>query len=176
MRIISGTHKGRRIQIGSNFKARPTTDFAKETLFNVLQNLYDFENLSVLDLFGGTGSISYEFASRGAKVTTVEKNSKHYNYIKKNQEILNFNNIITTVKADVFKLLPKLQQQYDIIFADPPFALEQVVDLPNIIFNSSLLQKEGLFILEHSSANNFSKHPHFKRLVTRGSVNFSFFE
>ncbi len=177
MRIISGTHKGRRFQVGSKFKARPTTDFAKETLFNVLQNLYDFEDLHILDLFGGTGSISYEFASRGAAyVLTLEKNSKHYTYIKKNTADLGFDPTIKTVKADVFTYLPKLTKQFDIIFADPPFDLKEANKLPDIIFNLTILKGNGIFILEHSSDKDFSKHTHFKRLVKRGSVHFSFFE
>ncbi len=177
MRIISGTHKGRRFQVGSKFKARPTTDFAKETLFNVLQNLYNFEELRVLDLFGGTGSISYEFASRGAaNVLTVEKNSKHHAYIKKSISDLGFENTIKAIKADVFTYLPKLTQKFDIIFADPPFDLEEANKLPDIIFKLTILEENSVFILEHSSERDFSKHPHFKRLVKRGSVCFSFFE
>ncbi len=177
MRIISGTHKGRRFQVGNKFKARPTTDFAKETLFNVLQNLYDFEKLRILDLFGGTGSISYEFASRGAtNILTIEKNSKHYAYIKKNTSILGFENIIKAIKADVFTYLPKLTQKFDIIFADPPFDLEEANKLPDIIFNLTVLEKNSIFILEHSSDKDFTKHSYFKRLVKRGSVHFSFFE
>ncbi len=177
MRIISGTHKGRRFQIGSKFSARPTTDFAKETLFNVLQNRYDFEDLAILDLFGGTGSISFEFASRGAQpILTIEKNRKHFDYIRKNSSELGFSEMIKVINADVFGFLPKLSQQFDIIFADPPFDLENAKKLPDIIFNSNLLATDGLFILEHSSDNDFSEHPHFKRLVKRGSVNFSFFE
>lgn len=177
MRIISGTHKGRRFQVGSKFQARPTTDFAKETLFNVLQNRYDFEGLAILDLFGGTGSISYEFASRGAQpILTLEKNSKHYTYIQQNAMLLGLQDAITTVRADVFTYLPKLKRQFDIIFADPPFALEQAEQLPNLIFKLNLLDKTGLFVLEHSSNRDFSNHPHFERLVKRGSVHFSFFE
>lgn len=177
MRIISGTHKGRRFQVGSKFKARPTTDFAKETLFNVLQNLYDFENLAVLDLFGGTGSISYEFASRGASpILTLEKNSKHYEYIHQDIINLGFETAIKTIKADVFSYLPKLNQQFDIIFADPPFALEAAAKLPDLIFELNLLKKNALFILEHAADKDFTNHPHFERLVKRGSVQFSFFE
>lgn len=177
MRIISGTHKGRRFQVGSKFKARPTTDFAKETLFNVLQNLYDFEGLKVLDLFGGTGSISYEFASRGAtSVLTIEKNSKHHEYIKKNSTLLEFNATIKAIKADVFTYLPKLQEHFDVIFADPPFNLENSEQLLQLIFDLELLKKDGMFILEHGEDKDFSKHPQFERLVKRGSVQFSFFE
>ncbi len=177
MRIISGTHKGRRFQVGSKFKARPTTDFAKETLFNVLQNLYDFEGLHILDLFGGTGSISYEFASRGAaNILTIEKNSKHFEYIQRNKVSLGFDNTIKTVKADVFSYLTKLTQKFDIVFADPPFDLEEASKLPDLIFSLDILAENSIFIFEHSSDKDFSKHPHFKRLVKRGSVNFSFFE
>ncbi len=177
MRIISGTHKGRRIQVGNKFNARPTTDFAKETLFNVLQNFYNFEGLNVLDLFGGTGSISYEFASRGAAyVLTIEKNSKHYEYIRENKVNLGFDDTIKTVKADVFTYLPKLTQKFDIVFADPPFGLEEANELPDLIFDLDILTENSVFILEHSSDKDFSKNIHFKRLVKRGSVYFSFFE
>ncbi len=177
MRIISGTHKGRRFQVGSKFRARPTTDFAKETLFNVLQNFYDFEGLHILDLFGGTGSISYEFASRGAAhILTIEKNSKHYEYIQRNKVSLDFDDKIKTVKADVFSYLPKVTQKFDIVFADPPFDLEEASELPDLIFTLDILTEKGIFILEHSSDKDFSKHTHFERLVKRGSVYFSFFE
>ncbi len=176
MRIISGTHKGRRFQVGSKFKARPTTDFAKETLFNVLQNIYDFEDLAVLDLFGGTGSISFEFASRGANpIFTVEKNRKHFEYIAKNSEELGFKEVIKTLNANVFTLVPKLSQKFDIIFADPPFDLEASNTLPDLIFSTEILAEDGLFILEHSSDKDFSQHTNFERVVKRGSVLFSFF-
>ncbi len=176
MRIISGTHKGRRFQVGSKFKARPTTDFAKETLFNVLQNSYDFEDLSILDLFGGTGSISFEFASRGATpILTIEKNRKHFEYIRKNSETLGFSEVIKPINANVFTVVPKLTQQFDIVFADPPFDLEDSKHLPDLIFSSQILTKDGIFILEHSSDKDFTKHIHFERLVKRGSVLFSFF-
>lgn len=177
MRIISGTHKGRRFQAGSKFKARPTTDFAKETLFNVLQNLYDFNNLAVLDLFGGTGSISFEFSSRGAQpILTLEKNGKHHEYIRKNIVELGFENSIKAIKTDVFTYLPKLQEKFDIIFADPPFDLADSIKLPELIFDLNILRENGTFILEHSADKNFSEHPHFERIVKRGSVLFSFFE
>ncbi|PVX49365.1 16S rRNA (guanine(966)-N(2))-methyltransferase RsmD [Balneicella halophila] len=177
MRIISGTHKGRRFQVGSKFKARPTTDFAKETLFNVLQNLYEFTDLAVLDLFSGTGGISYEFASRGANpIFSIEQNIKHYEYIRKNSEALGFGDSINTIKANVFSYLPKINQKFDIIFADPPFDMEETIKLPDLIFHHSLLNTDGIFIFEHSEDKDFSKHPHFERIVKRGSVYFSFFE
>lgn len=176
MRIISGTHKGRRFQVGNKFNARPTTDFAKETLFNVLQNLYDFEDLSILELFSGTGSISYEFASRGAQpILALEKNNKHCEYIKKNIALLGFENHITILKTDIFTYIPRLSQNFDIIFADPPFSLKKLVEIPDLIFKYNLLATDGLFILEHSSDYNFAHHTNFERLVKRGSVHFSFF-
>lgn len=176
MRIISGTHKGRRFQVGASFKARPTTDFAKETLFNVLQNMYDFEGLEVLDLFAGTGSISYEFASRGALVTAIEKNNRHYEGIRKNRDLLGFDDVISMIRADVFKYLPKFKRQFDIVFADPPFALKELQTLPKLVFDLAILAEGAIFILEHGVDYDFSEELYFKRLVKRGSVHFSFFE
>lgn len=176
MRIISGTHKGRRIQVGSKFKARPTTDIAKEALFNILNNLYDFDNLKILDLFAGTGSISYEFASRGVKeVISVEKDYKHYAYISTNVEKLGFEDIINPIKSDCFKFLEKDDLIFDIVFADPPFNLENLTELPDLVMNRNMLSQIGLFILEHPRTYDFSEHPHFERLVKKGSVHFSFF-
>lgn len=176
MRIISGTHKGRRIQVGNKFKARPTTDIAKETLFNILNNLYDFEKLEILDLFSGTGSISYEFASRGAKkVISIEKDYKHHTYIRTNIEHLGFANTIIPIKSDSFRFLEQTSLVFDIIFADPPFEMENLNELPNLVMNKEILTKIGLFILEHPKTYDFSEHPHFERLVKKGSVHFSFF-
>ena len=176
MRIVSGTHKGRRITPDKSFKARPTTDFAKENLFNVLNNIVDFENLSVLDLFGGTGGISYEFASRGAeKVICVELNHRHFSFIQKTVNELQFDQILP-IKSDVFKFLKACHQKFDMIFADPPYDLKKIESIPDLIFEKEILQEDGLLIVEHSSKNDFSKHPFFSEKRTYGSVNFSFFK
>ncbi len=175
MRIISGTHKGRRISPDKSFKARPTTDFAKENLFNVLNNTIDFEDLSILDLFSGTGSISYEFASRGAKlVVSVELNYKHCSFIKKTINELGFNQI-HALRADTFKYLKGCNKKFDLIFADPPFDLGTIDSIPDAILNQNILNENGVVIVEHSSRNDFSQHPLFDEMRNYGSVNFSFF-
>ena len=175
MRIISGQYGGRKINPPHTIKARPTTDFAKEALFNLLNNRIDYEGIDVLDLFAGTGSISYEFASRGARmVTSVELANQQQNFIRKTCLELNIRNI-NLVRGDVFKFIRAAEVQYDFIFADPPYALPQLPLLPDMIFDKSLLRDEGLFVLEHSSNNDFSAHPHFVEHRNYGNVNFSFF-
>lgn len=176
MRIISGTHKGRRISPDKNFKARPTTDLAKENLFNVLNNIIDFEDLSVLDLFSGTGGISYEFASRGAeKVMCVEKNYNHFSFIQKNIKELKFEQI-QAVKSDVFRFLRNYSEKFDLIFADPPFEMKSLETIPELVFEKELLAEDGILIVEHGSTTDFSAHPNFYDKRTYGSVNFSFFK
>lgn len=176
MRIISGTHKGRRIYPDKKFKARPTTDFAKENLFNVLNNTIYFEDLSVLDLFSGTGSISYEFASRGAeKVMCVEKNHSHFSFIQKTIKELKFEQI-RPIKSDVFRFLRNYSQKFDLIFADPPFEMKSIETIPELVFEKKLLSENGILIVEHGSTNDFSTHPYFSEKRSYGSVNFSFFK
>jgi 16S rRNA (guanine(966)-N(2))-methyltransferase RsmD len=176
VRIVSGTHKGRRITPDKSFKARPTTDFAKENLFNVLNNIVDIEELSVLDLFGGTGGISYEFASRGAgKVICVELNHRHFIFIQKTVQELGLDQILP-IKSDVFRFVKSCRQKFDMIFADPPFDLKTLDTIPDWIFEKELLNKNGMLIVEHGSKNDFSSHPNFTEKRTYGSVNFSFFE
>ena len=177
MRIISGTHKGRQIYPDKNFSARPTTDFAKENLFNVLANQISFNDIRVLDLFSGTGSISYEFASRGAReIIAIEVNYKHYSFIQKTIKELKFNNI-KLYKADVFLACKKLKgNTFDVIFADPPYNLDKITELPNAIFENELLSKEGIVIIEHPQNINFSEHPYFSEHRQYGSVNFSIFQ
>lgn len=176
MRIVSGTHKGRRISPDKSFKARPTTDFAKENLFNVLNNIIELEDITVLDLFGGTGGISYEFASRGAeKVICVEKNFRHFTFIQKTIEELKFDQILA-IKSDVFRFLRNYSQKFDMIFADPPFDMKSIETIPELVFEKELLSEEGILIVEHGSKNDFSSHPNFSELRTYGSVNFSFFK
>ncbi|MRT92687.1 RsmD family RNA methyltransferase [Ancylomarina sp. 16SWW S1-10-2] len=175
MRIISGTHKSRRISPDKNFKARPTTDFAKENLFNVLNNTINFEDLNVLDLFGGTGSISYEFASRGAEqVICIELNFKHCAFIKKTIKELGFTQI-HALRADIFKYLKGCKKTFDLIFADPPYDLDTIDTIPDAIFKQNILNENGIVIVEHSSRNDFSQHPLFQETRSYGSVNFSFF-
>lgn len=175
MRIVGGKYKGRIITPPSSFKARPTTDFAKENLFNVLNNMEDIEECDVLDLFGGTGAIAYEFASRGAKkVTCVEMDFHHSRFISQTVEKLGIDNM-SVVKTNVFVFLKRVKASWDIIFADPPYALEGIDELPNIIFEREMLNPDGLFIFEHSGDKDFSNHPHFVEKREYGSVNFSFF-
>lgn len=175
MRIISGKYKGRHFKPSKSFKARPTTDFAKENLFNILANYIDFENLNVLDLFAGTGSIGFEFLSRGvSKVTSVERNIKHLQFLKKISKELEVNNI-KIVKADVFRFLEKTQEKYDIIFADPPYQLDGIEKLPGLIQQNNLLEQDGILIIEHSRQTQFNNLPSFSELRTYGNVNFSIF-
>ncbi len=174
MRIVSGINKGRQIIPPKDLKARPTTDFAKESLFNILNNKIDFENISVLDVFSGTGSISYEFASRGAKsVTSVEINFKHVSFIRSEAKKLNMN--IKVVQANAFYYLKKTKINFDVIFCDPPYDVEGIEQIPEIVFNNNLLVQDGILILEHSKNYNFSENPNFKDVRQYGSVHFSFF-
>ncbi len=175
MRIISGKYKGRHIKVHKNFKARPTTDFAKENLFNVLNNYFDFSEISVLDLFSGTGSISYELVSRGCvSVDLVESDFHSYEFIKKIINDLHMNEI-QPFRADAFKFIQHCPKKYDLIIADPPYTLDKIADLPYLIFIANILKPNGWFILEHSKNYNFSNHPNYRELRKYGSVNFSIF-
>lgn len=175
MRIIGGKYKRRRFDLPKNLKARPTTDFAKENLFNVLNNLMDFEDIKALDLFSGTGAISFELLSRGAsQVVCVEKQFAHYQNIKKIAEELKDENLIA-IKGDVFKFITSSKEQFDFIFADPPYDLTDLEKIPEMVINSGMMKKDTIFILEHSSKNDFSSLPEFDQLRVYGSVNFSFF-
>ena len=176
MRIISGIYGGRRLAPPKNITARPTTDFAKESLFNLLNNRLDFEGIDVLDLFAGTGGIGLEFASRGAReVTAVELAHTQQNFIISACKQLNCRNV-HLVRADAFKYIRACNIQYDFIYADPPYALEQLPTLPDLIFEQELLKPDGLFVLEHSKTNDFSQHPHWIETREYGSVHFSFFK
>lgn len=176
MRIISGKYKGRAINPPRNLRARPTTDFAKENLFNVLGNLVDFEECDVLDLFAGTGSISYEFASRGARsVTSVEINPVHYNFIRQTAAQLGIEHFYA-VKANVFLYLKSCSKQFDLIFSDAPYDLEGSEEVIRLVLEGNLLREEGLLIFEHSKNVDFSGHPCFWQLRSYGSVQFSFFK
>ena len=177
MRAVSGIYKGRRFDVPHSFKARPTTDFAKENLFNVLSNLIDFEdNITALDLFAGTGSISLELLSRGCQqVISVEKDRDHYQFICKVMRELK-TNACTPIQGDVFKFITRTRQQFDLIFADPPYALPNLETLPDLILLNNLLKENGLFVLEHGQGNNFEQHPNFMQHRKYGAVNFSFFQ
>lgn len=176
MRIISGSLKGRAINPPKNLRARPTTDFAKENLFNVLQNLIEFEQCDVLDLFAGTGSISYEFASRGAKsVTSVEINAVHYNFIRQTARELGIRTLYP-VKANAFLYLKSCTKQFDLIFSDAPYDLAGSEAIIPLVLENDLLREGGILIFEHSKDKNFSDHPLFWQLRSYGSVQFSFFK
>lgn len=176
MRIISGTHGGRKINPPSNMPyTRPTTDIAKEGLFNIIQNNLDIESLKTLDLFGGTGSISYELASRGAAdLTIVEKDSNMYDFIKKTAQLLNLKNF-KLVKSDVFKFIEQCTEQYDFVFAGPPYALGTIDDLPIKIFEKQLLNKNGWFVLEHTPRNDYKKFESYHSERNYGTTIFSIF-
>lgn len=174
MRIIRGTCKSRIIHAPKSFKVRPTTDFAKEGMFNTLENNYDFEDLKVLDLFAGIGSISYEFASRGAFVTSVDINHKHIAFIAKMAAGLQLEHIKTT-RDNAFDFLQDEQLDYDIIFADPPYDLENIEQLPALVTANSSFKNDSLFIIEHSRKYDFSESPCFYKLKRYGKVHFSFF-
>lgn len=177
MRIISGSLGGRRINPPTKMPyTRPTTDIAKEGLFNVLQNNLDFEDLKTLDLFGGTGSISYELASRGvADLTIVEKDASMFQFIKKTSEALQLENF-KVVRSDVFKFIEQCTDQFDFIFAGPPYALQTIDDLPVKIFEKALLKPGGWFVLEHTPRNNYEAFPYFKSSRNYGTTIFSIFE
>ncbi len=175
MRIITGEYKGRHFDIPRTFKARPTTDFAKENIFNVLQGYIDFEDATALDLFAGTGSISLELVSRGCKqVVSVEADRDHANFIRQCFKKLNEERDIL-VRGDVFRFLKSYHQKFDFIFADPPYALEDLAKIPDLVLNGELLNEDGIFVFEHGKNHDFSDHPRFLEHRSYGSVNFSLF-
>lgn len=177
MRIIGGEHRGIRIHLPKSFRARPTTDTAKEGLFNILNNRIFFEDTRVLDLFAGSGGISFEFASRGScEIVTVEKDFRHCKHILKSIETIGFDSEITVLNTDVFKYLKHSKESFNLVFADPPYDLKTLDEIPELVLTSQLVACEGLFILEHSSAYNFSNHAYFLELRKYGSVHFSFFK
>lgn len=175
MRIITGLFKGRHFDIPRTFKARPTTDFAKENIFNVINGSMDWESITALDLFAGTGSISLELLSRGCKqVLSVEKDRDHARFINQCIEKIGVENHIL-IKGDVFRFMKSCRQKFDLIFADPPYALPELPTIPDLIFQYDLLEPEGLLIFEHGKHNDFSNHPHFVEHRSYGSVNFTLF-
>lgn len=198
MRIVAGKYRGRHFDVPRSFKARPTTDFAKENLFNVLRSYIDFESdaPTALDLFAGTGSITLELLSRGCShVTAVELDAQHITFIRKFVNTLGAEADVTLLRADVLRFLRKAPGTYDFIFADPPYALPELEQLPDLVFpvtvpdgspsgtpsdppssSSTLLSPGGLFVLEHGQKQDFTAHPHFIAHRAYGSVNFSLFQ
>ena len=175
MRIITGIYKGRRFDIPRTFKARPTTDFAKENIFNVINGYVDFDDALALDLFAGTGSISLELLSRGcSQVVSVEKDRDHARFITECLKKIDTENDLL-IKGDVFRFLKSCHQKFDIIFADPPYALPELPTIPDIIFQNELLKDGGILIFEHGKGNDFSDNPHFLEHRAYGSVNFTLF-
>lgn len=176
MRIIGGEHGGRKFNPPNKMPhTRPTTDIAKEGLFNIIQNNLDFEKLKTLDLFGGTGSISYELASRGVHdLTIVEKDNAMYEFIKKTSASLRLENV-NIIKMDVFRFLQQYAEKFDLIFAGPPYALTTIDDLPKIIFEKQLLNKNGWFVLEHTPKNDYKSFPFYKTERNYGTTIFSIF-
>lgn len=175
MRIITGKYKGRHFEIPRSFKARPTTDFAKENIFNVLRAYLDFEETAALDLFGGTGSISLELVSRGCpRVVTVEKDRQHFAFIAQCCKVL-ADGAWTPLCADALRFIARCGEAYDLIFADPPYALPELPQLPERVMNSGLVKEGSLFVLEHGRTNDFSDRPDFVEHRAYGSVNFSIF-
>lgn len=177
MRIVGGQFRGRQFHPGKSFKARPTTDMAKESLFNILMNQVDFEEIVVLDLFAGTGSISFEFISRGCQhVTAVELNYHHFQFIKSVIEKLDAKNQLKAIKANVFQYCEKTTDQFNLIFADPPYDHKRFEEVPKIVLKNDLLKKDGIFILEHSKNYDFSDYAELVETRHYGSVHFSFFK
>ena len=182
MRIITGKYKGRHFDIPRTFKARPTTDFAKENIFNVLVQYIDFEEATALDLFSGTGSITLELLSRGcSQVVSVELDRDHHRFIQECLKKLTANTQEPTanclpIRGDVFRFVKSCKQQFDFIFADPPYALKELATIPDLIFEKGLLKDDGIFVLEHGKDYDFQQHPHFVEHRQYGSVNFSIFK
>lgn len=175
MRIIGGSLKGIRINPPNNLPVRPTTDLAKEALFNILINRFDFENIRVLDLFSGTGSISLEFASRGVQeITAVDRDFGCFNYLKNTAKQYNLD-AISVFKADVFKFIKLETTPYDLIFADPPYDLPELTEISALIFEQKLVSEKGYLIVEHPSMKRLNNHPTFIETRKYGSSSFSFF-
>lgn len=175
MRLISGSHAGRVLRVPAGLPVRPTTDLAKESLFNILNNRVDFEGLKVLDLFSGTGNISLEFASRGAgQVLSVDSNPKCIDFLSKTARSFGFEHVVT-IRSDVFRFLARPAGSFDIVFADPPYDMASRETLPGLIFGSNFLLVDGWLIVEHDSRISFKKEPGFAEERKYGKVHFSFF-
>lgn len=176
MRIISGIYGRRRFSVPSSFSARPTTDFAKENLFNIINNITDLEDMEALDLFAGTGSISFELISRGCrKVTAIEKNNAHASFIAKVAKELK-TDALNLIRGDVLRYLQSAKKQsFDFIFADPPYNLKKLPEVAELVIKNDLLRDGGIFVMEHPKTNDFSNLPYFSQHRVYGSVNFSIF-
>lgn len=176
MRIIGGKLKGKTIYPPMGYRARPTTDFAREGLFSILDNEYEFDDLKVLDLFGGTGAVSFEFASRGVgRVWCVEMSRENASFIKREATRLGLDNVVT-VRDNVFDFLNICRERFDIVFADPPYSIDGLENIPDKIVGQGLLHPGGYFILEHGGEHSFSGHPAFVKERSYGRVHFTFFE
>lgn len=175
MRIIAGSLRGRRLNPPATLPVRPTTDMARESLFNILNNYVEFEECTVMDLFAGTGAMSLEFVSRGAQeVTSVDINNQCTDFIKSCAQQFGVSNL-HVVRTDVFDLLKRAYKKFDIVFADPPYAIENLATLPDLVFEHQLLTDDGIFVLEHPREYQFEDHPHFWQHRHYGKVNFTFF-
>lgn len=176
MRIIRGKYGRRRFDVPTNITARPTTDFARENIFNVIENLIDIEGITALDLFGGTGAVTFELLSRGAaSVTTVEKAATQFRFIEKTAQTLGERNL-RLIRGDVFRYLASARPaSFDFVFADPPYDLPDFAEVPRRVLESAIVRPGGIFILEHSRNHDFSSLPHFHSHRAYGSVNFSIF-
>lgn len=177
MRIIGGEFRGRKFTPPAKTPARPTTDVAKEGLFNTLHNMMDLEGITTCDLFGGTGSISYELASRGAAhLTLIEQDRGNINFIHKTVELLGIKDKFQIIKGEVFRFMKQSTQQYDFIFAGPPYALQNIDDIPMLVFKQNMLSDDGIFVLEHTPRNDYQQHPHFLKMKNYGTTIFSYFK
>jgi len=174
VRIIGGIHKGKRIEVVKGLPVRPTTDFAKEALFNILFNKIDFEGAEILDLFCGTGNIALECASRGAHVTAIDMHFGCTKFVSETAKKLDLT--VTTFKSDVFKFLATHHKAYDVVFADPPYDLENIADIHKYVFENNLLKKNGWLILEHGPKTKLEELLKFVEHRKYGNVNFSFFQ
>jgi 16S rRNA (guanine(966)-N(2))-methyltransferase RsmD len=176
MRIVGGIFGGRRFNPPARIPARPTTEVAKEGLFNMLGNMIDFEGIKTLDLFGGTGSISYELASRGAAdLTLIERDPTTIDFIKKTVKELGIEDKLQIIRGDVFKYMKQCTEQYDFIFAGPPYALQNIDEIPQLVFERNLLLPGGIFVHEHTPRNDYQQHPRFHRMKNYGTTVFTFF-
>ena len=174
MRIIGGKYKGKSIVAPRGLPVRPTTDFAKESLFNILNNSIDFEEIKLLELFAGTGNIGYEFASRGCtQISSVDLNFNCIQFIKRSNKELGLHNKV--IRSDVFRFIKSNKEKYNFIFADPPYDLERIKDIPKLIFSKGILENEGTLVIEHDKYTDFSDDNYFKNVRQYGRVMFSFF-
>ena len=174
MRIIGGKYKGKKIIAPKNLPVRPTTDFAKESLFNILNNRIDFEDCKLLELFAGTGNIGHEFASRGCEeITSLDVNFQCIQFIKRMNKELQFNNRV--IRSDAIRFLNQCKEQYTFVFADPPYRMEGIINIPNLVFEKELLKPDGILVVEHEKKLDFSEHLNFQENRQYGHVNFSFF-